>query len=113
MWQYDLDRAPAGETNTPQDAFNSMQSTHTTQSATNAAATLLAQIPDLSVDDPESLVEEHTAANEGRLIGQALASKLVLGGGILLVVAAILPFTMAKKTNSKPVDKDCRSRTSP
>jgi hypothetical protein len=65
---------------------------------------LLAQIPDLSVDDSESLLEEHAAAASGRLISQALASKLVLGGGILLVVAAILPFTMAKTTHSKPAD---------
>ncbi len=82
-----------------------MQTTQNTHSANNATATLLAQIPDLSLDDPQSLMEEHTAAKDGRLIGQALASKLVLGGGILLVVAAILPFTVAKKTYSKPVDK--------
>jgi hypothetical protein len=105
MWKYDLDCAPAGETNMTQEAFNSVQIAHNIQSATNATATLLAQIPDLSVDDPESLVEERTATSDGRLIGQALASKLVLSGGILLVVAAILPFTTTKKTNAKPGDK--------
>jgi len=89
-----------------QDSMNTAHITHFSQSSAGTPWPLLAQIPDLSVDDPESLLEEHTAAAEGRLISQSLASKFVLGGGILLVVAAILPFTMAKTTHPKPAESE-------
>ena len=61
---------------------------------------LLAQIPDL---DAEIADDEAEDPNEGRIISQSLSNKLVLGGGFLLVVAAILPFTMGKKAAVKPV----------
>lgn len=61
---------------------------------------LLAQIPDLDEDVTEDDEDDPSA---GRLISQSLSNKLVLGGGILLVVAAILPFTFGKKASVKPV----------
>jgi hypothetical protein len=83
-----------------------VQAAHRCRSSTGTPGTLLAQVPDLSVDELESLVEEHAAAAEGRMIGPRLASKLVVGGGVLLVVAALLPFTMTKKTAPKPLGNE-------
>ena len=68
----------------------------------DSQAPLLAQIPDLSEDDPESLIEEHITPSGRQFISQSLASKLVLGGGVLLVLAAILPFMFAKNLDPKP-----------
>jgi hypothetical protein len=63
---------------------------------------LLAQFPDLTEDDPEALIEEHTTSSGRQIISQALASKLVLGGGVLLVLAAILPFMFVNRVDPKP-----------
>ena len=70
---------------------------------------LLAQIPDLDETEaepepgpePGDRAEE---AGEGRILSQSLSNKLVLGAGILLVVAAILPYTMGKASSEvKPI----------
>lgn len=74
------------------------------------------QIPDLDdddADDPESLLEEHTIGTEGRMISQSLANKIIIGGGLLLVVAAILPFTLAKKSQPKPGEGEFSQYNSP
>ena len=90
----------------PQDSAATVQTAPRSRSSTGTPGTLLAQLPDLSVEELETLVEEHIAASDGRMISQSLASKFVVGGGILLVVAALLPFTMARKTQPKPVGND-------
>ena len=90
----------------PQDPAATVQTTPRSRSSTGTPGRLLAQLPDLSVEELETLVEEHIAASDGRMISQSLASKFVVGGGILLVVAALLPFTMARKTQPKPVGND-------
>ncbi len=90
------------ETAQSQGPEHAIHITHLAHSNPHRNATLLAQIPDMSFDEPDSFLEEGTASGDGRIISQALASKLVIGGGILLVLAAILPFVApAKKTDSQ------------
>jgi hypothetical protein len=80
--------------------------THLSHGSKNGHAPLLAQIPDLTENDAESMVEEQPPTADSRLISQALASKLILGGGLLLVLAAVLPFAFGKKTEPKPFDSE-------
>ena len=106
MRHHDGSLVSAGEVDMPQDPAATTQTMPRSRSSTGTPGRLLAQLPDLSVEELETLVEEHIAASDGRMISQSLASKFVVGGGILLVVAALLPFTMARKTQPKPVGND-------
>ena len=116
MSRRDASPDSAGEINMVQPSIATTQASHLAQLSARSAATLLAQIPDLDdddVDDPQSLLEEHTSGTAGRMISQSLANKLIIGGGVLLVVAAILPFTLAKKAQPKPGDGDFSQYNSP
>ena len=104
MQRYDSASVSAGDASRAAEPSAVLHITHFAHSSTAADTRLLAEIPDLTAEDPESLVEEHTAAQDGRLLSQALASKLVLGGGILLALAAILPFCFLKKAEPKPAN---------
>lgn len=68
--------------------------------------TLLAQIPDLNARPRAAEQgEQDNGGSDGRLISQSLSLKLLLGGGILLVLAALAPFAL-RKGESKPAAKD-------
>jgi hypothetical protein len=63
---------------------------------------LLAQIPDLDAADSDDPEDEALGGSDGRLVSQALSSKLVIGGGFVLVLAAILPLVLNRKASPKP-----------
>ena len=68
---------------------------------------VLAQLPDLETDRDDAATAPSSAGHarsDGRIISQGLSNKLVVGGGILLVLAAVVPFTLNRKTVPKPVD---------
>jgi hypothetical protein len=102
MLQQNQSCIPVGAAANMLDSAAAPQATHHLHSSAYTTVPLLAQIPDLSEDDPEILLEERMPSSQNRLISQSLASKLVLGGGILLVIAAILPFMFNKKPETKP-----------
>ena len=92
MQRHHATPASIGDISQSQGSEHAIHITHLAHSKPNGNATLLAQIPDMSFDEPDSFLEERAAAGDGRIISQALAGKLVISGGILLVLAAILPF---------------------
>ena len=95
--------ASNGDISRSQGPETAIHITHLAHSKRNSDTTLLAQIPDMSFDEPDSFLEER-AAGDGRIISQSLAGKLVISGGILLVLAAVLPFLApAQRTDLKPV----------
>jgi hypothetical protein len=105
MQRHDPNSVSTAGTATAQGPAAAIKITRILPSHKESPSPLLAQIPDLTEDDPEELIEEHTTAANGRLISQSLASKLVLGGGILLVAAAILPF-MFLRTAPQPAGNE-------
>ena len=102
MQLHDQSSVSASGTATARGPVAAVKITRLYHANSDSQIPLLAQIPDLTEDDPEALIEERTTPSGHQLISQALASKLVLGGGVLLVLAAILPFMFAKKIDSKP-----------
>ncbi len=102
MQRHHATTASIADTSRSQGSEQAVHITHLTHSKPHGNATLLAQIPDMSFDEPDSFLEERAAAGDGRIISQSLAGKLVISGGILLVLAAILPFVApAKKSDLK------------
>jgi hypothetical protein len=65
-------------------------------------APLIAQIPDLNEIDADH-EQDHAG---GRVISQGLSRKLVLGCGLILVLAAILPFVLKRNDQPRPVVGD-------
>jgi hypothetical protein len=63
---------------------------------------VLACIPDLDAGDSGISLDDEPCRSDGRILSQNLSNKLVIGGGILLVLAAILPFAMNKNGTPKP-----------
>jgi hypothetical protein len=63
---------------------------------------LIAQIPELGEIGTEH--EEDCAG--GRIISQCLSRKLVLGSGLILVLAAVLPFALKRNDQPRPVVED-------
>jgi len=63
---------------------------------------VLAQLPDL--ETVETASEGPPASSDGRIISQGLSTKLLVGGSVLLVMAAIIPFLFGKKESPKPGD---------
>ena len=65
--------------------------------------TLLAQIPDL---DPKAGPAVPKKWADGRIISQALSTKLIFGVGLGLVFGAILPFVFGKASRPSPAVKE-------
>jgi hypothetical protein len=64
---------------------------------------LLAQIPDLDAMVPLAK-ERSSGGSDGRILSQSLSGKLVLGGGIAIVLLALAPFALLRKTQPKAGD---------
>jgi hypothetical protein len=62
---------------------------------------VLARLPDLDAVEPSPEPGAKSARSDGRLLSQGLSTKLVLGGGLLLILAAVYPFVL-KNSEPKP-----------
>ena len=62
---------------------------------------VLAQVPDLDAAEPGSEPAEKPARSDGRIISQMLSTKLLVGGGVLLVLAAVIPWVLTRKVEPK------------
>jgi hypothetical protein len=69
---------------------------------TAVEANVLARFPEVAAAEPTAEGKDCPASPPGRLISQRLSAKLLLGGGLLLVLAAIVPFLFSKKDDAKP-----------
>jgi hypothetical protein len=69
-----------------------------------AAATteVLARIPDVDAVDTIPIDRGQTSGGRQRLLSEALSARLLLAGGVVLLLAAVVPFLIGKKENSKP-----------
>lgn len=63
---------------------------------------VLARLPDLEAVESGQDAEAKPARSDGRLLSQGLSTKLLLGGGALLVIAAIFPFVLGGSSEPKP-----------
>jgi hypothetical protein len=61
-----------------------------------------ARIPDLDAVEAAAALEPPPASSDGRLISQSLSTKLLLGGTFLLLLAAIVPWSIRKSGNAAP-----------
>ena len=61
---------------------------------------VLAKVPHLPQTDGEADLDRSKRPGDGRLISQRLSAKLLLAGGVLVVLAAILPLTLNKMRGS-------------
>lgn len=61
---------------------------------------VLAKVPHLPQSDGEADFDRSKPRADGRLISQRLSAKLLLAGGVVVVLAAILPFTLNKMRGS-------------
>jgi hypothetical protein len=92
-----IDFCPAGGGRVPRQSKNTAPAP--AGSLPRAKAPLVAQIPDLDRIVPT--VENQSAAP--RVISQGLSRKLVVGTGVVLVVAAMMPFALKKKDTASTV----------
>ena len=69
-----------------------------TTSPAETRPSVLAQVPDIDPLEaaPPQPVSRKSRGGDGRIISQSLAKKLLIGGGVLLVLAAIVPFLLRK-----------------
>ncbi len=63
---------------------------------------VLARVPDLDAAEPAPPADPKPARRDGRMISQALSTKLLVGGGVLLVLAAIVPLMLGNRGSPKP-----------
>ena len=63
-----------------------------TPSNATGSTGVLAQIPDLNATEPDPEESEGLASSDGRILGSGISTKLLVGGGIVLVLAAVIPF---------------------
>jgi hypothetical protein len=61
---------------------------------------VLARMPDLDATEPSVEAEKKSARWDGRMISQRLSIKLLVGGGIALLLAAVAPFVLNGKDNT-------------
>ena len=61
---------------------------------------VLVRMPDLDATQPSAEAEKKSARWDGRMISQRLSIKLLVGGGIALVLAAVAPFVFNGKDNT-------------
>ena len=63
---------------------------------------VLARLPDLDAVEPGEESAAKRGRFDGRILSHALSTKLLLGGGVLLVLAAIFPFVFNNNRDPKP-----------
>ncbi len=63
---------------------------------------VLARLPDLDAVDPSGESAAKPGGSDGRILSQGLSTKLLVGGGVLLVLAAIFPFVFGGNDEPKP-----------
>ena len=64
-----------------------------------AGPQVLARMPDLDAAEPNAEAGKSGSRWDGRMISQRLSMKLLVGGGLVLVLAAIAPFVLSNKGN--------------
>jgi hypothetical protein len=63
---------------------------------------VLARFPDVGPVESNRQPQARAARSDGRILSPALATKLLVGGVVLLVLVAILPFVFSNKNEPKP-----------
>lgn len=63
---------------------------------------VLARLPDLGVVEPGEESAAKRGRFDGRILSHALSTKLLVGGGVLLVLAAVFPFVFNNNDAPKP-----------
>jgi len=63
---------------------------------------VLARLPDVGRLESNREPNVRAARSDGRILSPGLATKLLVGGGLLLVLAAIVPFVFNNKNEPKP-----------
>ena len=93
--QVALQEAPAAEA---AEAFSAVTGPDTAP----AQPGVLARLPDVGGVESNREPTARAARSDGRILSPGLATKLLLGGGLLLVLAAIFPFVFSNKNEPKP-----------
>ena len=62
---------------------------------------VIAKIPDLNAMESGRRSRGKSAKSDGRLLSQSLSTKLLIGGGALLVLVAIVPLLMSGRSGPK------------
>jgi hypothetical protein len=76
---------------------------HEQRLVSSTDADVLAFIPDVDATAVSAAGDAPAARPLARLLSQPTSAKLLLGGALLLIVAAIVPFLFSKKEAPKPV----------
>ncbi|MBN2475861.1 MAG: hypothetical protein JXB62_14715 [Pirellulales bacterium] len=89
--------AADGSAREPAAEYATMDTPRTSMAHTE----VLARMPDLdAADRPDGA--ERSARRDGRILGQAISTKLLFGGGLLLVLAAVIPYWLNSSGEPKP-----------
>jgi len=63
---------------------------------------LLARIPDVAAPGQGSAAEAGPGSRDGRILSPGLSAKILLGGGLSLLLVALMPFVFGRKQDPEP-----------
>jgi len=78
---------------------------HDKTNEASATTDVLARIPDVDAVDTIPIGPAQASGGRQRLVSETLSARLLLAGGVVLLLAAVVPFLLGKKENPKPSDE--------